>query len=162
MPFVSRKALTVAALLCTSSIVSGLSAVSQAYQLVLNGTTPLTQDILDSMYSQFLAEFRDKPSSGFLKQDNSYDRKPIFESKVRSMIAHNSNPENTWKKGINAYSDMTHEEFKAYYHILGDNQECSATYRPALNETEEDSSILKDMPTSWDWRNFNAVTPVKD
>ena len=55
------------------------------------------------------------------------DRKSIFENKVRGIIAHNSNPANTWKKGINRYSEMTHEEFVEYYHIVGDNQECAAT-----------------------------------
>ena len=93
-------------------------------------------------------------------QNDGVNRKGIFEGKVRSMIAHNADPTQTWKKGINAYSDMTHQEFRNKYHIVGDAQICSATERPpASNNTEE---ILRDMPSSWDWRNFNAVTPVKD
>ncbi len=46
---------------------------------------------------------------------------------MRGIIAHNSNPANTWKKGINRFSEMTHEEFVEYYHIVGDNQDCAAT-----------------------------------
>ena len=108
------------------------------------------------MYSRFLAEFR--PDSLPLEAEA---RRAIFETKVRSMIAHNSNPSSTWRRGIKAYSDLTHQEFRDYYHLVGANQECSATYHPADNETNY-SSILKDMPTSWDWRDYNAVTPVKD
>lgn len=77
------------------------------------------------------------------------------------MIAHNTNPNNTWKRGINGYSDMTHEEFKRKYRLVGDNQECSATMRnpPKSNSTVEN---LRDVPTNWDWRMFGVVTPVKD
>lgn len=78
------------------------------------------------------------------------------------MIAHNTDPTQTWKKGINRYSDMTHEEFRKYYHIVGENQECSATYRATPTDVDTAQSILKDVPSYWDWRNFNAVTPVKD
>ena len=66
MRLISTKTLAVAALLCSSSIVSGLSSLSVNYESVLDGTVPLTPDLIDEMYTQFLAEFRDKPSTGFL------------------------------------------------------------------------------------------------
>ena len=74
------------------------------------------------MYANFRAEFRNDGSElqGFLKQAlPSDDRKSNFEGKVRSMIAHNMNPTTSWKRGINAYSDMTSEEFRSYYNIVG-------------------------------------------
>ena len=48
-------------------------------------------------------------------------RKAIFEAKLREIVTHNSNPNSTWVKGINEYSDMTDEEFSDYFHLVGDN-----------------------------------------
>jgi hypothetical protein len=121
------------------------------------------------MFSEFLSQYRSEEAnnkSGFLSYGSSdYDtdvRKAVFEGKVRKMIAHNSNSANTWKMGINQCSDMTHEEFVKYYHIVGDNQECSATHRPAPSNATYVESILRDVPSHWDWRQFKVVTPVKD
>jgi cathepsin H len=58
---------------------------------------------------------------------------------------------------------MTDEEFKDYFNLYGDNQECSATYNIAkliaFNETEAN---LKDIPAHWDWRDMGVVSPVKN
>jgi cathepsin H len=78
---------------------------------------------------------------------------------VRDIISHNKNPSNSWKKGLNEYSDMTEEEFFNYFHISAE-QNCSATKRPTATLSE--GQILKGVPTSWDWRDFGVVTPVKN
>jgi hypothetical protein len=33
-------------------------------------------------------------------------------------VAHNSKGQHTWEKGINAFSEMTEEEFMEYYTIV--------------------------------------------
>jgi hypothetical protein len=68
---------------------------------------------LDIMYKQFVEEFRtgnnqQAEKGEFLKTNGGIDRKAIFEKKVRAIISHNTDGSKTWKKGINAYSDMTH------------------------------------------------------
>lgn len=138
--------------------------ITQNFEHVLNGTLPLTQGILDDIFSRYVYEYRQGGGdSKFLSAQGGYDftqRRAIFEGKIRKIISHNADQSQTWKKGINSYTDMTHDEFRSYYHLVGDNQECSATYRPAAAQSVE--SILRDMPSHWDWRQFNAVTPVKD
>ena len=54
---------------------------------------------------------------------------------------------------------MTEEEFNDYFHIVGDPQFCSATH---YNQKVEKSVPLKDIPSYWDWRDWNGVTPVKN
>ena len=48
------------------------------------------------------------------------DRREIFAAKLTEIIAHNRDPAFHWKKGLNAYSDMTDEEFMQYFHIVND------------------------------------------
>lgn len=59
--------------------------------------------------------------------------------------------------GLNKYSILTAEEFKDYYHITKDPQNCSATYR---NKPLTEKS--SDLPDFFDWRTHAGVTPVKD
>lgn len=40
-------------------------------------------------------------------------RKAIFEKKIEDIIAHNSDGTQTYKKGINRFTDQGHEEIKA-------------------------------------------------
>lgn len=67
-----------------------LANVSQDFNHILNGSEPLTQQTLDSMYEQFIIEFRGGKSSSqtFLNEN----RKAIFENKVRKMVTHNTDP----------------------------------------------------------------------
>jgi hypothetical protein len=45
------------------------------------------------------------------------DRRAIFGETVREIIRHNADSTNNYKKGINAYSDMTDNEFMSYFNI---------------------------------------------
>jgi len=57
---------------------------------------------------------------------------------------------------------MTDEEFVDYFHLVGDNQECSATHNAVKNKTMSIEDQLRDVPAHWDWRDFSVVTPVKN
>jgi len=72
------------------------------------------------MYQQYNGEFNPvtRPSSHY-NNKGAIDRKAIFAQKVKEIISHNTNPTAAWKKGLNEYSDMTEEEFTAYFHIVG-------------------------------------------
>jgi hypothetical protein len=50
------------------------------------------------------------------------ERMMTFAKKVEGIRQHNLNSTFSYKKGINQYSDMTHEEFKKYFNIksIGD------------------------------------------
>jgi C1A family cysteine protease len=84
------------------------------------------------------------------------DRKGVFARKVAEIIKHNQMPTATFKKGLNAYSDMTEEEFKDYFNLVTAEQNCSATKRSELAE------MLAEIPDTWDWRSKGVVSPVKN
>jgi cathepsin H len=106
--------------------------------------------MINDMYSFFLAHHPKLRGSPF----EGADRLHIFEERVRTIIAHNQDPQQTWKAGINQFSDLTAEEFHRFY-LLNDVQNCSAT-----NTTPH--APLRDIPNHWDRRDLNVVTPVKD
>jgi hypothetical protein len=99
------------ALLFSSSL--ALGALSEDFSSVLNGSASLNQATLDSMYKQFLKEF-DSPSK---HMNGNFDRKTIFEQKIRDIVSHNSNQQNSWKKGVNHFSDLTEQEFIDHFHL---------------------------------------------
>ena len=86
------------------------------------------------------------------------DRKSIFVSNLNEIINHNADESQTYKKGVNAFTDMTFDEFKKFYRLEAD-QNCSATRDKKAIKAEVN---LKETPSLWDWRDFNGVTPVKD
>lgn len=55
------------------------------------------------------------------------DRKAVFARKVAEIIKHNQKPNAPYKKGLNAYSDLTENEFFDYFNLVGAEQHCSAT-----------------------------------
>ena len=148
---------TVIAILFAAACVSA-NKLTQDYMHILNGSEPLNEELIDRIYARFVQEYRQNKVNKFLETD--VDRRTIFANKIRAFIQHNTDSSQTWKKGINRYSYWTRQEFKQYYRLVGDNQECSATNRAAPSNATE--KILRDMPGHWDWRDFNVVTPVKD
>ena len=62
----------------------------------------------------------------------------------------------SWTKGINDFTDMTFEEFKE--ERLMAPQNCSATNNLRVKESVKKLGA----PDSYEWNNFNMVTPVKN
>lgn len=111
------------------------------------------------MYSQFITEFRSRPS---INLNSNADRKAVFIERVKNIINHNADTTQTFKKGLNQFSDMLPDEFFDYYNLdeVQAEQKCSATNKKV--ESKDISQILKEIPASFDWRDHNGVTPVKD
>eukprot|EP00345_Euplotes_harpa_P010226 CAMPEP_0168343396 /NCGR_PEP_ID=MMETSP0213-20121227/16058_1 /TAXON_ID=151035 /ORGANISM="Euplotes harpa, Strain FSP1.4" /LENGTH=351 /DNA_ID=CAMNT_0008350663 /DNA_START=33 /DNA_END=1088 /DNA_ORIENTATION=+ len=122
------------------------------YRPVTSGDIQLTKSQSDLMFSDFLVAFAGE------KEDtrNMEIRKAIFDENVQKIIAHNRDSTVSWKKGINAYTDMTDDEFMAYFGLSDRaDQNCSATASPI-------ESFPVGIPTDFDWRRHDAVTPVKN
>jgi len=78
-----------------------------------------------------------------------------FIENYKFITAWNANPENTARLSLNAFADLTREEFAALY--TGD-----VSAHVDNLENVEYASINADFPDSWDWRPKGAVTPVKN
>jgi cathepsin L len=62
-------------------------------------------------FEQYVREFR-KP---YKKGTSTYEmRKNVFLNKLKDIQEHNADHSQTWKKGVNEFSDMTPQEWKAY------------------------------------------------
>lgn len=144
-----RKIATVAA---ASSVQASFNVDFEKY---LSGESPVDYEVFGKMWLQFESEF----TSPMAKKNSFFERQSNFQDKVQEVIAHNSDPTSTWKKGINEFSDMTDAEFNEYYQIstgLRDPQHCSAT--------SQRMSVAKngERAAAWDWRDHNGVSPVKN
>ena len=146
------KILTIALLLCGPAF-----AKLDSFRNVLTGKAPLTQDALNSMYTSFKAEFADPEVERFLLARGG-DRRAIFEANVRDIVAHNSARDQTWQKGINAFSEMSDDEFVQYYGIIKKDQVCTV----APPEGAKKQGLKVNLPDRWDWRDFGVVTPPKN
>jgi len=81
--------------------------------------------------------------------------KALFEQRIGEIIAHNSNPANSWKKGVNKFTDRTDVERSGFF---GYDSSMSAT----MPQSTLQAQPLKDLPAAVDWRKKGVVTPVKN
>jgi len=76
-----------------------------------------------------------------------------FRDTLRRIAARNGKSNATY--AVNKFSDLSHAEFKMKYLM-----------KKALNPITDATDVLKptvqDVPTTFDWRTQNVVTPVKD
>jgi len=85
-----------------------------------------------------------------------FRRRSAFEENVKRITHHNlrhSMGQSTYTLGLNQFADMTNEEFRAMY--------LSHNFTAATGGPVHKMSGVK-APTSWDWRQKGAVTPVKN
>ena len=64
-----------------------------------------------NQYLAFLKQYN-KPMP---KEDQLLYRSQLLAEYIRAMEKHNSDPSNKWEMGVNQFSDLTHEEFRATY-----------------------------------------------
>lgn len=108
------------------------------------------------MWQDFEAEY-DSPN-----KDKPYDeRRWNFQNSLHRIMVHNSMKNKTYTKGVNKFSDMTNDEFMAYYNIkrdgFADEQSCNALNRGPV--PLQDGFVV---PDTMDWRKEGKVSGVKD
>jgi cathepsin L len=90
-------------------------------------------------------------------------RAALFHANLRTIRAHNADPEKTWKMGVNAFTDRTPEEVKGRKGLdrasLFEAPE-RALHRAAPREHDPTETHL--LPLEVDWRTMGVVTDVKD
>ena len=80
----------------------------------------------------------------------------IFKQNVEYIEGFNNAGTKTYKLGINQFADLTNEEFTSRNRFKG--HMCSSITRTPSFKYEN----VTDVPSSVDWRQKGAVTPVKN
>ena len=93
-------------------------------------------------------------------------RRAHFEQSLQRVAAHNAG-DHSWRAGINQFSDLSDEEFKAK--VLMRPQKCSATNTVGvpgetahLRGASDNKKKTADLPPSIDWRSRGIVSEVKN
>jgi cathepsin L len=121
---------------------------------------PSWQQLPTYSFEAFTRDFGRRYAPG---TDEFAKRKANFEANVADAIAHNSNPSNSWKKGINQFSDWSFAEFKNYNKLRMNHQK-RASY-PVFKANAVDASTASPYPKFVDWRKNTAprvVSAVKN
>lgn len=120
---------------------------------------PLVEDDENSLWKKFTS-FQEIFSKRYSNLEELETRFDIFRGNIRDIIAHNSVVNQNFTMGINQFTDLTHEEFKAQF-IGGykTNYKVEVGSYGCNTFTNFDTS---NAPVSIDWRKKNAVTSVKD
>jgi C1A family cysteine protease len=135
------------------SLVAGLILLTAGSLYMMQPTTPaLTEEMYASHFLGYVAEFN-KDYSDAVEMAHRFS---IFKQNLDIVNAHNAK-ESSFKMGINQFSDLTDEEFKATH--TGFRKKNASLRGEYKCEVDVPS---KDIKSSIDWRELNKVTPVKD
>uniref|UniRef100_A0A6P7HAA3 Cathepsin L1-like n=1 Tax=Diabrotica virgifera virgifera TaxID=50390 RepID=A0A6P7HAA3_DIAVI len=107
-------------------------------------------------------DFKVKFEKSYGDQNEESQRFEIFQGKLREIEEHNArfnNGEETYTKGINQFSDMTHEE---YIEMLSYSKELRPARSQHVTLRTFPREALADLPDFVDWREKNVVTEVKN
>ncbi|GAA0183770.1 cysteine protease [Lithospermum erythrorhizon] len=112
----------------------------------------LQDQTLVSRHEQWMARY------GRVYQDETEkaNRFKIFKENVEYIESFNNDGAKTHKLGVNQFADITNEEFRATRNRF----KMSST--PRFSRTSFIYENVTDVPTSMDWREKGAVTPIKD
>ena len=110
------------------------------------------------------ALFREQFSKKYASDEDLETRFEVFKSNLISIIQHNAFLNQNFTIGINQFSDLTAEEFKALYINSGYNPSTSLFAGATVGSygCKTYTSSATSAPASVDWRQKNAVTSVKD
>lgn len=110
---------------------------------------------------QLWRDFRMKYKKFYADEFEETGRYYVWRQHLKDIETHNSNPENTYKIGVNHFSDLTHAEFREQMggcyklpkHMVEGNVTEGSTFLPPS---------FVDLPDTVDWRKEGYVTPVKN
>ena len=106
-------------------------------------------------YKSAFAAFKAEHTKLYGSQAEESTRYNIFKANVDFIDEFNNNGKNkTFQVAINKFADMTNEEFRAVY--LGSKM----PEKKKLGSVYHSQGI--EVPTSWNWADKGAVTPIKD
>jgi len=108
---------------------------------------------LETMIFKQFQKFITKYNKKYESINEYLARYEVFKSNIIDTF---SNEETTYKTGITQFSDLTKQEFKKIYLNLNYDAMAMSNFEPAYVK------ISNAAPSSYDWRNYNRVNPIKD
>lgn len=164
----------------SSSSTSSSSTTTDEYKSESQVKTFLNETDIWTHFSLFQSWY-DKRYSTFVEMEQRFN---IFKENLNKIVNHNINKKSTFKMAINEFADLTADEFKRKY-INGGFKNYKSTSstsstgsqqqstKKSTKQTTKQSSqnftscsiftgTKRLIPFHFDWRDNNAVTPVKD
>ena len=84
-------------------------------------------------------------------------RSKIFDAHLADIVSHNRDTTQTWKKGVNQFTDLTRAEFKIRLGI-----QKAQMFVETPRHIKVSSAIKAQIPLNKDWRNDGVISTVKD
>ncbi|GAW80924.1 cysteine proteinase gondepain 3 [Plasmodium gonderi] len=112
--------------------------------------------------------FIKKHGKEYKTPDEMQRRFMAFSENLKNIQTHNSNPNKLYKKGMNHFGDLTFEEFqKKYLTLKKIDFKTNVNKMPRFKDYEDIITKYKPEDGTFDyvkhdWRELNAVTPVKN
>ena len=102
------------------------------------------------------AQLHGKQYDSLVEKELRYE---VYKNNMADIDRINADHTLSWSASPNKFTDMTWDEFKAAY-LMQAGQNCSAT---EINGPEMiQKAGLDKIPEHFDWRKYDAVSPVKD
>ena len=142
----------------TSLAIVGVAACIAVYALTQQPKTNslYTVNQLSSEDMAFVKYVSKYQKSYGTKEEFGF-RAETFKNTLAKIAEENAKNDNTFHLGVNKFADWTPAEYKR---LLSYKSSGRVRKAPALTQSTEE--ILKDLPTSIDWRTKGAVNPIKD
>jgi C1A family cysteine protease len=103
------------------------------------------------------SNFQERFSKKYSTLQEMEERFSVFRDNFRAIRQHNSDISQNFTMGVNQFTDLTPSEFRAAY-VSG----LKSSVQVQVTGCKSFSSSASGAPDSYDWRQHNAVTPVKD
>lgn len=129
----------------------GIVAVSEASSRALVNNNSIN-------ISQIFEKWKEKHGRAYSNSSEKEKRFAIFKANYEQMEKFNSQAKESFTLGLNAFSDLTHEELHELY---GNTLEIPNITRSSNSSFRYNSIKYEDLPQNWDWRTKGAVTKVK-
>ncbi|KAL2609161.1 hypothetical protein R1flu_027734 [Riccia fluitans] len=121
------------------------------------------EDLLsDERLGALFSAWEKKHGKKYLSDEERSHRMKVFKENLEYIDAHNKE-ESSYSLGLNRFADLTNEEYrKTFLGTRLDREKRALRRQQNPRKSRYENVDLKDLPTSIDWREKGAVSPVKN